>query len=79
MDNPGPSTKSLNFINFLKKKDDKSSVWFYFLREEKGQHAQCKECKTTFKTCGSTSTLHGHLKIKHKIIFIIRNLFIFFQ
>jgi hypothetical protein len=43
-------------------------AWEYFLRERKGQCAQCKICKATIKTVGgSTKGLHVHLETKHKI------------
>lgn len=61
-------SSKLNFLDFRKKANDPNSVWVHFLREEKGLHAQCKECKTVLKTAGSTSSLHVHLRTKHKIV-----------
>lgn len=47
---------------------DENSIWFYFLKEEKGSYAKCKKCANFIKTGGgSTSGLHTHLKTKHEI------------
>ena len=48
---------------------DKYSVWFFFLKDEKGHIAKCKKCAKIIKTAGgSTSGLHTHLKTKHDVI-----------
>lgn len=47
---------------------DKNSIWFYFLKEEKGRYAKCNKCASIIKTGGgSTSGLHTHIKTKHEI------------
>ena len=48
---------------------DKYSVWFFFLKDEKGHSAKCKKCAKIIKTAGgSTSGLHTHLKTKDDVI-----------
>ena len=48
---------------------DKYSVWFFFLKDEKGHSAKFKKCAKIIKTAGgSTSGLHTHLKTKHDVI-----------
>lgn len=63
-------TKDLEFIEFNKRNSQNESIWTYFLREVKGQHAQCKfnDCKKILKSSGTTSTLHTHLKSIHSIV-----------
>ena len=43
-----------------------NGIWQYYLREKKGQRAQCKACSLVVK-CegGSTSGLHTHQRTKH--------------
>ena len=56
-----------NYV-FEEKSADENSVWFYFLREKKGQISKCKKCNKVIKTQGgSTSGLHTHLKTLHQI------------
>ena len=56
-------------FNEHSKGGDKYSVWFFFLKDEKGHSAKCKKCAKIIKTAGgSTSGLHTHLKTKHDVI-----------
>ncbi|CAK1599890.1 unnamed protein product [Parnassius mnemosyne] len=57
----------LEFKEYTRCAADKSSVWQHFLRTSDGLHAQCKMCKKVFKTCGTTSSLHNHLRLVHSI------------
>lgn len=61
---------TLNFVEYNKRKREDNTVWNHFLRETKGQFAKCKfiDCNKVLKNCGSTSSLHNHLKTKHSII-----------
>lgn len=63
--------RDLNFVEFNKRNRDDNSVWNYFMREEKGQLAQCKfeDCKKILKSGGGTTSLHNHLKT-HQIVVV---------
>ena len=48
-------------------------IWQYFLKEKKGQSAQCKKCNAELKTTGgSTKGLHEHMKRLHGITLLKR-------
>src|SRR5882724_9726623 len=68
--NYSSSNTKLVFEEVPKKSLDKSSVWHYFLRESKGQHAKCKvkECQKILHNGTTTTSLHIHLKSKHNVI-----------
>lgn len=56
----------MSYINY----ESDSAIWQYFLREEKGQTAMCKNsnCKKILKIGGgSTKGLHTHLLSVHKV------------
>lgn len=58
MANSEPSTQIPIYVNYLKKGDDESSVWYYFLREKDGQSGKCKngDCQQIIKTSGGTTS-----------------------
>lgn len=57
----------------IKKSANNTSVWFYYLHDEKNMLARCKTCSRIIKVFGgSTSGLHIHLKTQHNINFLKR-------
>jgi len=59
--------ETMKFVQHSKGRNE-NSIWFHFLKEEKGSYAKCKKCGIFIKTGGgSTSGLHTHLKAKHEI------------
>ena len=64
------NTIEFRFIEVKGKSADTTSIWHYFLREVKGQHAKCRkvECSKVLQTRGSTTCLHNHLKTCQSII-----------
>ena len=51
-----------------------TSVWTHFLKEKNGHSAKCKTCNRVLKSGGgSTSALHSHLKLVHKINLLKRS------
>lgn len=57
-----------NFSQWCEKSSDKSSVWQYFLRDQKNGLGKCNICKKILKaTGGSTKGLRDHVRIIHNI------------
>jgi len=68
--------KQKQFDHFQGRPQDKTSVWYYFLREKSCGVAKCNKCGKEIKASGgSTSGLHTHLRTSHQINLLKRNAF----
>lgn len=58
----------MKYEKYKKKCDDKTSVWYYFLRAADSQSCKCNLCQKIIKSIGGTTTgLRVHLKSSHGI------------
>lgn len=59
-----------DFVENIRKTEDKNSVCGHFLKSKTKSEAKCKYCnKILLCSGGSTSTLRNHLKNKHLVSF----------
>lgn len=47
-----------------------SAVWKFFKKKGNNEPVSCNLCRKTYKTCGNTTNLATHLKMKHHYAYL---------
>lgn len=47
-----------------------SAVWKFFKKKDSQEPVTCNLCNKSYKTCGNTTNLATHLKVKHHFAYL---------
>lgn len=47
-----------------------SAVWKFFKKKDNQEPVTCNLCNKSYKTCGNTTNLATHLKVKHHFAYL---------